>query len=214
MQNNDMLNYDQIYKALDADKALKTHIVRPTLRPIEGVSIDTRENLKNKIFFPIKGDIFDGSDFLLDAIKADASVVVCQKDRIPNTTDDVGIIVVEDPLKAYQTLASYVVKLYGPKTVGITGSNGKSTSKVMLYAIVKNFYNCVVSEKSFNNHIGVPHTLLKTKKDTEVVIVEMGSNMKGDIENLTRIINPDIAVVTNVSSSHLEGLGKFKWCSI
>lgn len=202
-----MFSYDQIYNIFNSTKTLKPEIVRPTLRKIEGFSTDTREVLKNKVFFAIKGDFFDGSDFLLDAIKKDASLVICPKDNIPNTIDDVGIIAVEDTLQAYQTLANFIVKFFNPKIVGITGSNGKSTSKAMLHTIIKKFYNCEVSEKSFNNHIGVPHTLLKTRENTEVVIVEMGSNQKGDILNLAQIVQPEIAVVTNVANSHLEGLG-------
>ena len=202
-----MLNFDQIYNALNSEKSLDPKIVKPTLRDIKGFSTDTREDLTNKTFFAIKGDTFDGSDFLLDAIKKDASLLVCPKTKTPNTIDDVGIIAVEDTIKAYQVLASYVVELYKPKIVGITGSNGKSTSKAMLHTIVKKSFNCEVSEKSFNNHIGVPHTLLKTGKNTEVVIVEMGTNRKGDIENLVQIAKPEITVVTNVSNSHLKGLG-------
>ena len=201
MQKDKLISNDQIKNAIDAV------LHRPVVRPITGISTDTRQNCENKLFFPIEGSNFDGSDFLSDAIKAKCSAVVCKRDKMPTVTNDVGVFVVEDTLKAYQMLASFMAKTYNPKIIGITGSNGKSTSKVFLHNLLKDFYNCVVSEKSYNNNIGVPHTLLKIKKNTDVVVVEMGSNKKGDILELTKIVKPDIAAVTNVGNSHLAGLG-------
>ena len=194
------LEIDELISGLNAT------VYRSSNRVISGVSTDTRKDLLFKLFFPFKGENFDGFDFLDDAVLKKVSGVVCEEGKIPDTKEDVWIFVVKDVLKSYVSLAKFFLKKHRVEVVGITGSNGKTSTKFFLKTLIKDSFNVVCSDKSFNNQIGVSSTIFDLKKRTEVLLLEMGSNQVGDISSLTKIAKPNISVCTNVGRSHLEKL--------
>ncbi|MBM7705015.1 UDP-N-acetylmuramoyl-tripeptide--D-alanyl-D-alanine ligase [Metabacillus iocasae] len=173
---------------------------------IEGVSIDTRTIKKNNLFIPIKGEHFNGHQFIDKAIENGAVATLWNKDE-PNPPQHLPVVLVEDTLKALQTLAETYRDQLNVKVVGITGSNGKTTTKDMVEAVLSTKYNVLKTEGNFNNHIGLPLTLLRMEKHTEIAILEMGMSSRGEIEFLSNLAKPDIAVITNIGESHLQDLG-------
>lgn len=172
---------------------------------IENVQFDTRKSTKGSLFVPLKG-ANDGHDFIHSAIEngATASFWSAPLDQAPA---HFPVIQVEDSLLALQQLAKYYLEKIGPKVVGITGSNGKTTTKDMTEAVLSAKYNVHKTQGNFNNHIGLPITILEMPADTEVVILEMGMNHAGEIELLSKLAQPDIAVITMIGESHIEYLG-------
>ena len=172
---------------------------------IENVQFDTRKSTKGSLFVPLKG-ANDGHDFIHSAIEngATASFWSAPLDQAPA---HFPVIQVEDSLLALQQLAKYYLEKIGPKVVGITGSNGKTTTKDMTEAVLSAKYNVHKTQGNFNNHIGLPITILEMPSDTEVVILEMGMNHAGEIELLSKLAQPDIAVITMIGESHIEYLG-------
>ena len=189
-------------------KAMSAHLDPLPQAPISGTSTDTREDCQHKLFFPLKGENFDGHHYLIQAVKSGASGVVCQQGRdLPkHFPKDRGVFYVKDPLKAYQNLAKTLRHKLKPKVIAITGSNGKTTTKGFVATLLQGPYQTVVSKASFNNHVGVPQTLLQTLPETEVVVLEMGMNHPHEIKELVMIADPDVVLVTTVGRSHLEGL--------
>lgn len=189
-------------------RAMSAHIHCFPKNPIQGTSTDTRNKCQHKLFFPLKGEYFDGHNYFMQAIHAGASGVVCQKDRkLPvDFPETVGVFYVKDTLKAYQDLAKALRQALKPKVIAITGSNGKTTTKYFVSKLLKAQYNVLASPASFNNHIGVPHTLLQIIPETQIVVLEMGMNHPGEIKHLVNIADPDVVLVTTVGRSHLEGL--------
>ena len=169
-----------------------------------GVSIDTRSLKEGNIFIPIVGVNFDGHRFLDQAIKGGASAALWQKDRpIPDV--DFPIIVVDDTLEALQILAkNYKDLLKSLKVIGITGSNGKTATKDILFAILSQKFKTKRTIGNFNNHIGLPLTLLDLDLETEVAILEMGIDGFHQMEVLTNLANPNVSIVTNIGPSHLD----------
>ena len=193
-------------------KAMSAHLHTYPKKTIKGVTTDSRQNCQDKLFFPLKGENFDGHNYLGSAIKAGASSIVCQKDRqIPkDIPQSIGIFHVDDCLLAYQDLAKYFRQEFHPTIIALTGSNGKTSTKEFLATIIKTSHNPLISKGNFNNHIGVPHTLLQITSETKVAILEMGMNHLGEIKNLTLLSDPNIVLVTNVGIAHLEGLQKIE----
>jgi len=183
---------------------------------IKGVSIDTREKtLKQKIFFAIKGEIFDGHDFLKSAVKKSASVLIIHKktkeiQKIISSKPMATIIQVDDTLKALHSLASYWRKKINARVIGITGSMGKTTTKHFTSILLKDFFKLTTSPKSFNNVYGVPLTLLSAKEDTDFIIQEIGMNQKGEIKKLCDIAKPNIVAVTDIGTSHIGHLNSIE----
>tara|TARA_Y100000590_G_scaffold425477_1_gene533484 strand:- start:239 stop:1516 length:1278 start_codon:yes stop_codon:yes gene_type:complete len=173
-----------------------------------GVSIDSRSIKKDEIFFSIKGDNFDGNSFALDALDKGAKFSIVDDIKLKNQNDK--IIFVENSLKELQNLSRYNRSKYDVKVIGLTGSNGKTTTKNLIYNIVSQKYNTLCTDGNLNNHIGVPLTLLNIKPETEIAVIEMGANHIGEIENLCQICMPDIGLITNFGSAHLEGFGDLK----
>lgn len=171
---------------------------------VAGVSIDTRSLKEGNLFIPIIGENFDGHEFLDQAIKGGASGALWQKDRpIPDV--DFPIIVVDDTLEALQVLAKNYKNLIKPlKVIGITGSNGKTATKDILFAILSRKFKTKRTIGNFNNHIGLPLTLLDLELDTEIAILEMGIDGFHQMEVLTNLANPNTAIVTNIGPSHLD----------
>ena len=193
-------------------KAMATHLHTNPKKPLQGITTDSRQNCQNKLFFPLKGENFDGHNYIKDAITAGASSIVCQKDRqIPkDIPQSIGVFYVDDCLVAYQDLAKYFRQEFHPTVIAITGSNGKTSTKEFLATITKESHKPLISKGNFNNHIGLPHTLLQITPDTKVVVLEMGMNHLNEIKNLTLLSNPNIVLVTNIGRAHLEGLQKIE----
>lgn len=179
-------------------------IVEPSLNGVTYLDIvtDTRQITKDCLFVALKGEKFDGHSFVKEAVKKGASAVV-----VDHKIQGVPCIVVEDTLKAYQDLAHFHRMRFSIPVVAITGSSGKTTTKEMVGAILSSQMNIVITEKNFNNEIGLPKTLLRLDESHEACVVEMGMRGFGQIEELAKIAQPTIGVVTNVGTSHIELLG-------
>lgn len=173
---------------------------------VTGVSINTREIQSGNLFVPLKGENRDGHEFVRDAFKQGASVTLWQKD-VPNPPQDVPIIFVDDTLEALQQLAGKYREQLPIKVVAVTGSNGKTTTKDILAGLLSVNYKVQKTQGNFNNHIGLPLTLLSLKEDTEVAVLEMGMSDFGEIDLLTKLAKPDVALITNIGDAHLQDLG-------
>jgi len=176
---------------------------------LRGVGIDSREDLRNKAFIAIKGDRFDGHDFLRAAANAGASLLIVQHDEIPNDLPSgIGVMLVDDARKALGRLAhAYRQTLHGTAVIAVAGSAGKTTTKLLIEAALAGSMRGTVSPKSFNNDIGVPLTILSAQPGDQYLIVEVGTNHLGEIAPLAAMVEPDIAVITMIGREHLEGLG-------
>ncbi|MFC3798173.1 UDP-N-acetylmuramoyl-tripeptide--D-alanyl-D-alanine ligase [Cohnella sp. GCM10012308] len=176
-------------------------------REIAGVSIDSRSIGAGQLFVPIAGDRFDGHDYIETAASAGAAAALWQRDRALPDGAGLPLLLVDDTLVALQRLAESYLASWKPKVVGVTGSNGKTTTKDLIYSALATVYRTAKTEGNFNNHIGLPLTILRAERNTEVLVLEMGMSGFGEISLLSRIARPDIAVITNIGESHLEHLG-------
>ncbi|MFD2333911.1 UDP-N-acetylmuramoyl-tripeptide--D-alanyl-D-alanine ligase [Cohnella sp. GCM10020058] len=174
---------------------------------IAGVSIDSRSIGAGQLFVPIAGDRFDGHDYIETSASAGAAAALWQRDRALPEDAGLPLLLVDDTLVALQRLAESYLASWKPKVVGVTGSNGKTTTKDLIYSALATVYRTAKTEGNFNNHIGLPLTILRADRNTEVLVLEMGMSAFGEISLLSRIARPDIAVITNIGESHLEHLG-------
>ncbi len=171
---------------------------------ISGVSTDTRDIKAGNLFIPLIGDNFDGHNFLNKAIDSGASAALWQR-GIEKPAVNFPLIMVEDTLLALQTLAkNYRDSLRDIKVIAITGSNGKTSTKDILDGVLSKNFKTQKTIGNLNNHIGLPLTLLSLREDTQISIVELGTDGFGQIETITNIANPDIALITNIGYSHLD----------
>lgn len=173
---------------------------------IDGVSIDSRKIQPGNLFIPFKGEHSDGHRFVEDALQKGAAAALWQKD-VPNPPLHLPVLIVEDTLTALQELARSYRNELDVKVVGITGSNGKTTVKDMTANLLALQYKVKKTEGNFNNHIGMPLTILSLDEDTEIAVLEMGMSGKGEIEFLTRLARPNVTVITNIGEAHLQDLG-------
>ncbi|KAB7668964.1 UDP-N-acetylmuramoyl-tripeptide--D-alanyl-D-alanine ligase [Bacillus sp. B1-b2] len=173
---------------------------------VRGVTIDSRKIDEGQLFVPFKGERTDGHQYVEDAIKRGASAALWQKD-VPNPPEGLPLIFVEDSLEAIQSLAKSYLKELDVKVVGITGSNGKTSTKDMTTSLLSIKYKVQKTEGNYNNHLGLPLTVLGLEEDTDIAVLEMGMSGKGEIDFLTRLAEPDIVVITNIGESHLLDLG-------
>lgn len=173
---------------------------------VKGVSIDTRKIEDANLFVPFKGENVDGHQFVRNAIENGASAALWDI-NVPNPPEDIPIIVVEDPLLALQSLANQYRHELDLKVVGITGSNGKTTTKDIVANLLSVKYRVHKTQGNYNNHIGLPLTILSLPQDSEVAVLEMGMSGFGEIELLSEISQPDAAIITNIGESHLQDLG-------
>lgn len=173
---------------------------------INGVCIDTRKLKKGNLFIPFKGQNVDGHKYVEDAIKNGASGALWQRD-VPNPPTQLPILIVEDTEKALQDLARCYRSELQIKIVGVTGSNGKTTTKDIVTSVLSEKYKVQKTEGNFNNHLGLPITILSLNEETEVAVLEMGMSARGEIEFLTKLAKPDIAIITNIGEAHLQDLG-------
>jgi len=168
------------------------------------VSTDTRNIQPNCIFFALKGQNFNGNKFASEAIRNGAAYAIVDEAKYVKGEN---ILLVDDVLETLQQLASYHRNYCTAKVIGLTGSNGKTTTKELIFAVLSKKYNTVATKGNLNNHIGVPLTLLTIKKNTEFAIIEMGANHLKEIEFLCNIAQPDCGYITNFGKAHLEGFG-------
>jgi UDP-N-acetylmuramoyl-tripeptide--D-alanyl-D-alanine ligase len=168
------------------------------------ISTDSRSIKKGDIFFALKGDNFDGNNFVFQAIEQGASLVVCDNKQIEKGDK---ILLCENSLTMLQNLATYHRKQLKTTIIGISGTNGKTTTKELIQVVLSKKFKNLATKGNLNNHIGVPLTLLSIPCDTEMAIVEMGANHVGEIGFLCDIAMPDLAILTNIGTAHIEGFG-------
>ncbi|NQT47216.1 MAG: UDP-N-acetylmuramoyl-tripeptide--D-alanyl-D-alanine ligase [Candidatus Omnitrophica bacterium] len=172
-----------------------------------GVSIDSRTMSKGELFIAIKGENFDGHNFLSEAFKKGACAVIVM-DRslwnVPEGLKDVPIVMVSDTVKALGDLARFHRKRFDIPVVAVTGSNGKTTVKDMISFLLQDNFEVLKTEGTKNNQIGVPLTLLKLDGSYDAAVLEIGMNHKGEIARLTEIAGPSIGLITNIGPSHIE----------
>jgi len=171
------------------------------------ISIDSRIISKDCLFFALKGDRFNGNQFALKALEDGAAYAVIDEKEYGT---DPRCLFVDDTLKTLQLLANYHRKFLKFPILAITGTNGKTTTKELISAVLKQKYNLVCTQGNLNNHIGVPLTLLSMKTETEFGVVEMGANHQFEIKSLCEIAEPDYGLITNVGKAHLEGFVTFE----
>jgi UDP-N-acetylmuramoyl-tripeptide--D-alanyl-D-alanine ligase len=169
-----------------------------------GVSTDTRSIKQDSIFFALKGTNFNGNTFAHQALKTGASYAIIDEDVSPM---DERFILVDNVLESLQALAVFHRKQLGLPIIALTGSNGKTTTKELIHAVLKPHFKTVATVGNLNNHIGVPLTLLSMTTDTEIGIVEMGANHAKEIGLLCEITKPNMGYITNFGKAHLEGFG-------
>ena len=171
------------------------------------ITTDSRNCPKGSIFFALKGDKFDGNQYARKALASGCVYAV-----IDNPDYYIGerTILVDNVLKTLQQLAHHHRKVLGLPIIGITGTNGKTTTKELLAAVLSTKFNLLYTEGNFNNHIGVPLTLLRLTHDHEMAVIEMGASHPGDIKELVDIVHPNYGIITNVGRAHLEGFGSFE----
>ncbi|WP_091180746.1 UDP-N-acetylmuramoyl-tripeptide--D-alanyl-D-alanine ligase [Paenibacillus catalpae] len=175
---------------------------------IAGVSTDTRSIQAGQLFVPLVGENFDGHHYVAQALSQGAAAALWEMKReVPQELADAPLLFVRDTLKALQQLAtSYREELY-VRVIGITGSNGKTTTKDMVAAVLGTSYKVHKTAGNLNNHIGLPLTVLQLDEETDAAVLEMGMSGFGEIELLTNIARPDVAVITNIGDAHLLQLG-------
>ncbi|MCB9361505.1 MAG: UDP-N-acetylmuramoyl-tripeptide--D-alanyl-D-alanine ligase [Flavobacteriales bacterium] len=168
-----------------------------------GVCTDTRKIKENSLFFCLKGENFNGNTFAKKAIDEGASYsIIDEKEYQTEKT-----ILVDNVLDTLQQLATHHRKQFDIPFIGITGTNGKTTSKELINAVLSQHFNTAYTQGNLNNHIGVPLTLLSINKNCEIAIIEMGANHIGEINELCQIAKPNYGIITNIGTAHIEGFG-------
>jgi UDP-N-acetylmuramoyl-tripeptide--D-alanyl-D-alanine ligase len=179
---------------------------------LRGVSTDSRQLVQGNLYIPLKGDRFDGHDFLGEAIARGAGGLLMDAhhagmlETVSKIPGSCPVIVVEDTLRALGDLARFWRRRSGQPVIAITGSSGKTTTKEMTAAVLEQTFSVLKTEGNLNNLIGLPLTLLRLERSHDLAIVELGTNARGEIKRLTEIAEPDIGLVTNIGPAHLEGL--------
>lgn len=173
------------------------------------VTTDSRDCPEGSIFFALKGASFNGNKFAAAALQQGCAFAVVDEPEYCAQGDE-RYILVDDVLRAFQLLARHHRRTLGTRIVGITGTNGKTTTKELMAAVLGEKYNVLYTLGNFNNDIGVPKTLLRLKPEHQVAVVEMGASHPGDIKALVELVEPDLALITNVGMAHLQGFGSFE----
>ncbi|WP_289683117.1 UDP-N-acetylmuramoyl-tripeptide--D-alanyl-D-alanine ligase [Lactobacillus intestinalis] len=186
-------------------KALNTTCVGDEQTVITSVAFDSRKITDGGLFVPLVGDR-DGHDFINSAINNGASATLWQTGH-PNKPENIAVLEVDDPLQAMQDLARYYLRKVNPTVVGITGSNGKTTTKDMIAAVLSKRFNVHKTQANFNNEIGVPMTILEMKPNTEILVLEMGMDRPGQLHHLSELTHPDVTVITMIGEAHIEFFG-------
>lgn len=177
------------------------------------VSTDSRNLPEGCIFVALKGETFDGNTFALKALEQGASLAIVDDEQVYNTILQAGeysALLVENSLLALQDLAREWRRYLATPIIGITGTNGKTTTKELLAAVLSTKYKMHYTQGNLNNSIGVPLTLLQLRREHEMAIVEMGASHPGDIKELVEVAEPNCGLITNVGKAHLQGFGSFE----
>ena len=170
------------------------------------VTTDSRNCPEGSMFIALKGETFNGNAFAAQALKQGCRYAVIDESEYAGE----GTILVDNCLQALQQLANYHRRQLKMPVIGITGTNGKTTTKELISTVLSRKFNTLYTEGNFNNHIGVPLTLLRLTKEHEMAVVEMGANHPGEIKTLVHIAEPDYGIITNVGKAHLQGFGSFE----
>tara|TARA_B100001287_G_scaffold200870_1_gene170284 strand:- start:3131 stop:4399 length:1269 start_codon:yes stop_codon:yes gene_type:complete len=173
----------------------------------KGVCTDTRNIIPDSLFIALKGKKFNGNLFAEKAIRKGAKFAIVDQEEYSN---NVNIFFVQNTLDFLQGLARYHRDKFNIPVIGITGSNGKTSTKELIYSVLSKKFNTIATEGNLNNHFGVPFTLLRIKKEHEIAIIEMGANQPGDIQELCEIACPTHGIITNIGKAHLEGFGNLE----
>ncbi|MBA2611101.1 MAG: UDP-N-acetylmuramoyl-tripeptide--D-alanyl-D-alanine ligase [Bacteroidetes bacterium] len=174
------------------------------LKADQKICTDTRKLDAGSVFFALKGGNFNANEFAQKAIDAGCSIAVVDEEKY---ITDAKIVLVEDVLKALQQLATHHRRQLTIPFLAITGSNGKTTNKELINAVLSKKFKTLATIGNLNNHIGVPLTLLNIKAEHEFAIIEMGANHQGEINELCHIAEPDLGLITNIGKAHMEGFG-------
>ena len=184
---------------------MKIDVIHSLFSKSSGISIDTRTIKKKNIFFCLNGQNFNGNLFIDQALSLGASFVIYDEEKLNHESEKA--IKVKNTLETLQELAKYHRSKFNIPVIGLTGSNGKTTSKELFNIVLSKKFNVTCTSNNFNNHIGVPLTILEINKKTDLAIIEMGANHIGEIDLLCRIADPNIGYITNFGKAHLEGFG-------
>ncbi len=176
------------------------------------ICTDSRIIKPGQFFLPLKGELFDGHDYINNSLKKNNIFSFCEKKKLPKVKKQYRdrLIVVNNTLDAYHRLANYYRKKINPKVVAITGSSGKTTTKDLVASVLSSHFKVHKTEANFNNEIGLPKTILEMPPGTEILVLELAMRAKGEIGFLSKTAEPDIAVITNVGSAHIGRLGSQK----
>lgn len=174
---------------------------------INGVTIDSRSAGQGQLFIAIGGENFDGHDYLVSAMEQGACCAIAEREVTLPEGVTKPVIIVDDTIAAMGRLGAWYREQLSAKVIAITGSAGKTSTRQMMHEVLSQSYQCRQAPKSFNNHIGVPLTILSAEAEDEILLLELGTNAPGEIAELTEMAKPDIAVVTFVGPAHLEGFG-------
>src|SRR5437899_6574940 len=174
---------------------------------IERVSTDSRTIKPGELFVALQGENFDAHNFLEHAAKAGAAGAILSQNPPPDLPENFAILHATDTLVAYQNLAANYRKTLPLKVLGITGSNGKTSTKDFAASILGRAFRVTKTEGNFNNHVGLPRTMLEANRDDEFAVWELGMNHPGEIAALARIASADAAIITNIGIAHIEVMG-------
>jgi len=202
------MNLSRVLSLNEIAEAVKGEIFNNNDIKIKSIVTDSREILESSIYFALKGEIYDGHDFTAQAVENGAIAVVINKDYAFENKNNIAVITVSDTAQAFLDLAKYYKSLFDIKlTVGITGSNGKTTVKEFMHAVLSQKYKARKNEGNFNNEIGLPKTVFNLREDEHALVLEMGMNHLGEITRLSKAGEPGIGVINNIGTNHIENLG-------
>ncbi len=176
-------------------------------RPVRRVSTDSRSIQSGDLFFALQGDTFDGHLFVDEVMKKGALAAVVSRSWYDQNRSVEHVLVVDDVLHAFQESAAAYRRRFDLQTIAVTGSAGKTTSKEMIYSVLSRRFRVLRNRKSFNNHVGVPTTLFELTPEHEMILTELGANHFGELDRLSYLVEPAIAVITNIGYAHLEFFG-------
>ena len=188
---------------MDIQEIYKIYLSHPT------VTTDSRNCPEGSIFIALKGASFDGNKFAKVALEKGCSYAIVDEKEYVDTTDE-RFILVDDALVTYKELAREHRRQFSIPVIGITGTNGKTTSKELISTVLAEKYKVHHTEANYNNDVGVPRTLLGIRPDDEIAVIEMGASHPGDIEKLVTYVEPTCGLITNVGRAHLQGFGSFE----
>ena len=178
------------------------------------ITTDSRDCPDGSIFLALKGDKFDGNQFALKALEQGCSYAIVSDPEIANsqqpTANSQQLILVDDTLQTYKDLAREHRRQFQIPVIGITGTNGKTTTKELIATVLQQKYNVLYTQGNFNNDVGVPKTLFGLNKEHDIAVIEMGASHPGDIKTLAETAEPTCGLITNVGRAHLQGFGSFK----